>query len=186
MKSSTKRFLSILLAILFFVASLFVYSSLIRPAYSEIHNLRAEIAGRLDFISKNEAVIQRVKNLLSEYQNVAEIQQTTSLSLPLEQNIAQGVNQISALAGFNNLILESLSVQQLAIKPSAQPGLIKGVGVLRYSFRLGGAYADFKSFLQAVETNISLMDLVDLKIEQAAKDNNLFYTANIDTYYQAE
>lgn len=188
MKASAKRFLSILLAILMFVASLFVYSTLIRPVYSEIKSLRAEIAGRLEFISENETSIQQVEKLLTEYQDIAKVQETTSLILPLEQNASQGVNQISGLAGFNNLIVEFLSIQQLAIKPSIQPGLVKGLGILRYNFRLTGTYEGFKSFLQAVETNISLMDLANLKIEPATKSTkgNLSYTVNMDTYYQAE
>ncbi|NCO15499.1 MAG: hypothetical protein GW899_01980, partial [Parcubacteria group bacterium] len=76
----------------------------------------------------------------------------------------------------------------LAIKPSDQPGLVKGLGILRYNFRLTGTYDGLKSFLQAVETNISLMDLVSLKIEPATKSakGNLSYTVNMDTYYQAE
>ena len=188
MKASTKRFLSILLAILMFIASLFIYSTLIRPAYSEIKSLRAEIAGRLELISKNEVSIQQVKKLLTEYQDIARVQETISLILPLEQNTSQGVNQINGLSKFNNLTIEFLSVQQLAIKPSTRPGLVKGLGVLRYNFRMTGTYEGFKSFLQAVETNISLMDLVNFKIEPATKSakGNLSFTVNMDTYYQAE
>ena len=108
--------------------------------------------------------------------------------LPLEQNTSQGVYQISGLAGFSNLTVELLSVQQLAIKPSIQPGLVKGLGILRYNFRLTGTYEGFKSFLQAMETNISLMDLVNLKVEPAVKPakGNFSYTINMDTYYQSE
>ena len=188
MKASIKRFLSILLAILMFVASLFVYSTLIRPAYSEIKSLRAEIAGRLELISKNEVSIQQVKKLLTEYQDIAKVQETISLILPLEQNTSQGVNQIDGLSKLNKLTIDFLSIQQLAIKPSTQPGLVKGLGVLRYNFRLTGTYESLKSFIQAVETNISLMDLVSLKIEPATKSakDNFSYTVNMDTYYQAE
>ena len=188
MKASTKRFSSILLAILIFIASLFIYSSLIRPAYSEIKSLRAEIASRLKLINKNEVFVQQVKKLLTEYQDVAKVQETTSLILPLEQNTPQTVNQINGLSEFNKLTIEFLSVQQLAIKPSDQPGLVKGLGVLRYNLRLTGTYENFKLFLQAAETNVNLMDLVSLKIEQATKSaqDNLSYTITMDTYYQAE
>lgn len=188
MKASAKRFSSILVAILFFIASLFIYSSLIQPAYSDIKNLRTEVANRLDFISKNETFIQQVKNLLNEYQNVAKIQETTSLILPLNQNIPQGVNQINGLSKINNLTTELLSVQQLAIKPSKQPNLVKGLGSLRFTFRLTGPYENFKPFLQAMETNINLMDLVSLKIEPPEKaGRDIFsYTLIVDTYYQSD
>ncbi len=184
MKASSKRFLSILVAILLFVASIFVYSSLIRPAYTDIKNLRAELESKSDIFTKNDASIKQVKKLLTEYQDITQIQQTISLILPLEQNVSVGVNQINGLARFNNLTVELLSARQLAIKPSAQSDLVRGFGVLRYNFRLSGTYDNFKKFLQAMETNINLMDVVDLKTEATSK-GSLSYTMEVNTYYQA-
>ena len=42
MKASTKRMLSILLAILFLIGAVFIYSYLIKPAYGEVLNLRTK------------------------------------------------------------------------------------------------------------------------------------------------
>lgn len=189
MKASSKRILSILTAILMIIASLFVYSSLIRPVYSEIKNLRAEVAGRLDLINRNKASIEQVQKLLSEYQSISQAQEITSLVLPSEQNISRAVNQVVGLADLNGLFIELLAVQQLAIKPSAQPNLVKGVGVLRFNLRLAGSYENFKSFIKNLETNVNLMDLVNLKIEAATKTragDSFSYTMVIDSYYQAE
>lgn len=186
MRASAKRFSSIMVAILFFIASIFIYNSLIQPAYSGIKDLRAEIATRLDLIATNQNSIQQVQNLLTQYQNAADIQQTTSLILPLSQDIALGADQINGLSKINNLSIELLGVQQVAIKPSKQPNLVKGIGTSRFNFRLNGAYENFKAFLQAVETNINLTDLVSLKIEPATSRNNFLYTMTVDTYYQSE
>ncbi len=188
MKASTKRFSSILLAILMFIGSLFIYSSLILPAYSDIKSLRTEVASRLELVNKNEISIQQVQKLLSEYQDIAKIQETTSLILPPEQNVPQAVNQINGLSKISNLAIELLSVQQLAVKPSTQAGLVRGLGTLRFNFRLAGSYEGFKAFLQALETNINLMDLVTLKIESSTKPakGGFSFTMVVDTYYQAE
>lgn len=189
MKASTKRIFSILISILMLIGSLFVYASLIRPTYSQVKDLRAEVASRLDFIAKNETYIQQVQKILSEYQDITKIKETTSLILPLEQDVASRVNQIAGLSTNNNLIIELLGVQQLSIKPSNQSNLIKGLGILRFNFRLIGNYENFKSFLQALETNITLMDLMNLKIESAPTKSgvtNFDYTMTVDTYYQAE
>ncbi len=190
MKASTKRIFSILISISMLIGSLFIYTSLIRPIYSQIKDLRIEVASRLDFIAKHETYIQQVQKLLSEYQDIAKIIETTSLILPLEPDVAFGVNQIAGLSKFYNLTIELLGVQQLAITPSSQPNSIKGLGTLRFNFRLMGSYESFKSFLQALETNITLMDLMNLKTEPAtqtkAAGNNFYYTMVVDTYYQAE
>ncbi|MEK7168255.1 MAG: hypothetical protein AAB698_00810 [Patescibacteria group bacterium] len=189
MKASNKRILSILTAILMIIASLFVYSSLIRPAYSEIKNLRAEVAGRLDLINRNKASVEQVQKLLSEYQSISQAKEMTSLVLSSEQNISQAVNQVVGLADLNGLSIELLAVQQLAIKPSNQPNLVKGVGILRFNLRLAGSYENFKSFIGNLETNVNLMDLANLKIESGAKTkagDSFSYTMIVDSYYQAK
>lgn len=190
MKSSIKRMTSILTAIFMIIASLFVYSSLIRPVYSEIKNLKAEVGSRLDIINKNKSSISQVQKLLSEYQETVKIQEITLSILPLEYNLSSAVNQIVGLANLNNLSIQSLAVQQLAIKPLTQSNLVKGIGTLRFNIRLSGSYENFKMFLGNLETNVNLMDLVSLKIEQSREirtDNKSFsFAIIIDTYYQAE
>ncbi len=188
MKASSKRFLSIIVAILVFIASLFIYSNLVRSVYSDIKDLRAEVVSRLELINKNQASVSQVKQLLNEYQNISQIQETISAVLPLEQNVPQGVNQISGLAKLNDLAISFLSVQQLAIKPSSQPGVVNGLGVLRLNFGLSGSYENFKTFLQGLDTNITLLDLLTVKMESKAtsKSGELSYTLTVDTYYQAK
>lgn len=190
MKASSKRILSILTAVLMIIASLFVYSSLIRPVYSEIKNLRSEAASRLDLINKNKVSITQVQKLLNEYQNIAQVQEVISSILPLEQNVPQAINQIVGLAELNKLSIELVAVQKSAIKPSDQPNLVKGIGTLKLNIRLSGSYENFKKFLQNLETNVNLMDVVDLKIEPEIKIKfgvgTFLYTMTIDSYYQAD
>jgi len=192
MKVSTKRVFSILIAIFMFIASLFIYSSLIKSIYAEIKNKRTEIVSRLELINKYETSIKQIQKILSEYQNISQFAETISSILPPEQNVSQSVNQISGLAKINNLIINFLSVQQLAITPSSKPDLIRGRGVLRLNFALTGSYENFRKFVQTMETNISLMDLISLKIEpkietglKSVKDN-FSYAMAVDTYYQSK
>lgn len=172
------------------IASLFIYSSLIRPVYSEIKNLRAETNSRLDVINKNKTSIAQVQKLLSEYQNIAQVQKVTSSILPLEENVPLVINQIFGLVNLNKLSIESVAIKKLAIKPSVQQKLVKGVGTLRFNLRLAGSYENFKMFIQNMETNANLLDLNDLKIETDAKTKlsgeNFLYTITVDSYYQTE
>ena len=110
--------------------------------------------------------------------------------LPTEQDVPQAVNQINELARANNLKMEVLAVQQLAIKPSSQPTVSKGVGTLRFNLRLSGSYEGLKGFLQNVENNINLMDIISFKVspvkEGRVGSNFYSFTATIDRYYQSE
>ncbi len=190
MKSSTKRFVSIILSLIMLIASVFVYSALIRPAYSEIENLRAEAGGKAQLLGQQQSSIKQVQSLLSQYQDVLKVEDTISSILPLSPDAASGVNQISGLSKINNLTLDLLSIEETAIKPSSEPDLAKGVGALKFNFHLIGSYENFKAFLQNLETNITLMDLANLKMEAAARaktgENRFSYTLSVNTYYQAE
>ncbi len=176
------------MAILIFTASLFIYSSLISPAYSEVKDLRAEVFTRKKFITQQEVYVTQVKEILNQYKDVSAIKNTISLILPTSQNTALAVNQISGLSKINNLILDTLSGQELAIKPSSQPTLVRGIGTLRFNLHLIGSYENFKSFIDNLESNITLIDLVDLKVESGARAGGNIFSYNItaDTYYQTK
>ena len=190
MKASTKRISSISISILIFVVLLVFYTYLIQPAYSDIKEKRAEVAGKLVLINEYETALVRINNLLGQYDSFSQIQDTVSLILPPNQNVPRAVSQFTGLASINRLAIENLGVQQLAIKPSLRPSLVKGLGTLRLTGRLNGDYESFKAFLGNLETNIGLTDLVSLKIEPLAKgkiaENKFAYMMVVDMYYQAE
>ncbi|MFH1346882.1 MAG: type 4a pilus biogenesis protein PilO [Spirochaetota bacterium] len=190
MRSTSKRFTSILASALMFIAAIFVYSNLVSPAYSEIKNLKAELLSSSKMVEEQQFITSQVQNLLNEYQDISSIENTVGIMLPLSQDATSNLNQITGLVTINNLKLESLSVSKMANRPSDSPNLVKGVGILRFTFQLSGSYENFKSFLKAVETNIALMDLVDLQIESPqnlkASGANLSFLINIKTYYQTE
>ena len=188
MRSSGKRLLGILATLLFLVGSIFVYGYLIRPALDEINELRGKVASRSDVLDNYGAAVKQLQNLLAQYQESADIQNQVSLALPIGQNVPQDINQIVGIAAANNMNVKSLGLQQMAIKPSKAP-LVKGMGTLRINTQLAGSYANFKSFLRSLETNITILDMANLKIEiQKDKIGSLFmvYNMSIDTYYQTQ
>jgi Tfp pilus assembly protein PilO len=188
MKASIKRILSILTAMAMFICSLFIYASFVKPSYLEIKNLRAEVTSQSELVEKNQLFTSQVQKILDQYQNISEIEEKISLILPLKQNLPQSVNQIAGIAKINDLKIISIMSQQLAITPSAQPELVNGLGTIRFDVNLIGSYAGFKTFLQSLENNVNLMDLMDLKIETSGKlaAGNLSYVLGINTYYQTK
>jgi len=173
-----------------FIAAIFVYSNFVSPAYSEIKDLRAELLSNSQAANEQQSAIAQIQNLLKEQENISSIENVIGTILPLSQNVGLSLSQISSLAAINNLKLESLTVTKRANKPSSNQKLVKSIGVLRFSFQVSGTYENFKAFLKAIETNIALMDLVDLKIEpvQILKTGggNFSFTANMETYYQTD
>jgi Tfp pilus assembly protein PilO len=186
MRASSKRTFSILVALLLLGGAIFIYSSLIKPAYADIKELRSQAASRLNLIEENQSYIVKVQNLLNEYQNAAQLQNTISILLPDEKNLSQALSQISGLASISGLFLQKASVSQLAIRPSLGSSIVKNIGTLRFETEASGSYDSFKSFLEKLETNMGIFDIESVKVSLPARaSSNAFnYSIVIDSYYQ--
>lgn len=174
----------------FLAASLLVLVYMIQPAYSNVTDTRAQIASKSELRDSYKNSIDQVTSLKKSYQNVIQSQQSISSILPEEEDIAQSVNQVVGLAKANGLQTEVLSIDRLAVRPSVQKTFARGIGTTRISFRLSGAYENFRPFIEQIETNLNLMDVNNLKIDPivSAKtgEYNFTYTLVVDNYYQAD
>ena len=171
MKNSLQRTISLLGSLGLLVAAMVIYSSLIRPEYIQVNELRGILSAKTDLLFKQQSIIFQVEELLSQYQNSARIQETVSLSLPLKEETSSIFGQLQALAQANSLSIEVFGVQNLPVTKN-------NLGALSVSLKVVGSYENFKNFLRGVETNIRVMDLSSLKIERAS------YNVVLNTYYQ--
>lgn len=193
MKVSIKRILSITISMILFIGCLVVFTYLIAPTYDEINSKRATVSSLVGLVNDYQKSLDRVNQLQSKYQDVVQSQKIISLILPLRQNTAEIVNQINNLAAVNHLKMDSLAVQLQPIKPSSNASISKGIGSLRLSFHLTGDYQDFHSYLGNLESNVYLVDLNLLKIDnpsgssllRGGESSNLSYTLTADSYYQS-
>lgn len=188
MRSSTKRILVILGSFGLMMGSLYVYLSMIIPAYAEIQELRAERQTRLEILAKQTEAQNAINTLIGQYQSIAgtDQQRVIAAMLPTGIDIPSVVNQIQGMARTNALSIQSISFQYLPIK-QGENDLVKSVGVIRVSQSLAGSYAAFKNYVQALETNVRLMDLNSLRIDAGARAivRDVFsYNLVADVYYQ--
>ena len=57
--------------------------------------------------------------------------------------------------------------------------------VIQINLRLAGTYESFKAFLERIETNIRVMDLVRLSIVPGKSGTTYSYDVVVHTYYQS-
>ncbi len=189
MKASTKRILSIMLSAILLITVTVIYVKMIRPANSEIQNLRGEIQARENLLSKQTQAVSQIQNLISQLQNqnITQFQEQISLVLPISESVPQALNQYQAIAQASGLSIQSIGVDYLAIKPAASNiNITKGTGTDRFKLKLLGSYEAMKTFFQAIETNVRLTDLVSFKINRTAQPGQNLYLNEIvvDSYYQ--
>lgn len=187
MKSSTKRSISIILAIFFLIGSLFVYKSLIKPDYKKIVDLIAEKQSLKTTLNTYTFLNQEFKKFLSRYkdQDLEMTQKQLSLMLPNKPDISYVAAQVVGIANLFKMKISSLDVKQLAIKPSDKT-TIKGLGTLRIDLQMEGDYESFKSFMKTMETNIMILNPINYKIERQSSGPFLIYKMTVDAHYQSE
>lgn len=187
MKSSTKRLLVILGSFALMVASIYVYFSMILPAYDRIQQLRGERLSKQTLLNTQRSAEQAVNELITQFENLRTFQEIVSLSLPRDADIPVILNQIQGTARLSRVNLQSLSFQYLPLEETRNQ-LVQPIGVVRVSMVLLGNYEGIKEYISSLETNIRIMDLNSLKIDGGAKltSDILTYNLVVDVYYQSE
>ncbi|MBI2075250.1 MAG: hypothetical protein HYZ07_02425 [Candidatus Harrisonbacteria bacterium] len=187
MKASTKRIISLFGTAAAFIAALLTYAFFLRPLYDSVNVMRGELAAKSQLYDAQQRIMAKVNDLLAQYQGKAKIQDTISTTLPFEPAASFVVAQLQAIASGNGVAMEELNTQLLPLdQPVVNIDGLKGIGRMRASAKLIGDYAGLKGFLQGVETNLRLMDLVEAKVETIPKNPAaLVFSVLIDAYYQA-
>lgn len=194
MKQSSKRLLSLIVAVVFLFGAFFIYFNLIQPAYEEVQVARGEVYAKEDFIETQKNVVEQVKLALEQYQGKEELQRAVSMAIPPGTNQSEIAHQISALATQNQLTIQSLSaatptvqnVKEVEASADANNFKVKPLGVLSFQLKVSGTYANFKAFLSNLENNIRVVDVKSVSVEELGKANQDFYLFSITvaTYYQ--
>lgn len=187
MRVSTKRILSMVVALVLLVGALMVYGSLIRPALDGIGVIRGEIAAKQDLLNNQEVAVSQARDLLGELQNSRRIEETVSLAIPIGENTTQAMSQIQAIVQNSNVTVQSLSLSPKPFLSNVRQSLVRRLGVLQFNLSVNGGYDNIKNFLESLETNVRVANLETLKLSRFSSPAffNL-YGLNVvfDMYYQ--
>lgn len=189
MKYSKKRFINILLSMVFIAAALFIYSFFLVQTFQTAKALRGEVEAKRQLYKDQLVAIKRVKTLLAQFEENLRLQETLNSILPVgNAELPAVVAQINGLAKLNGVILDKLSIRFGPIGPAAvQIPLAAGIGKATVEFGAEGSYESLKGFLAMLENNIRIMDVMNLDAEILLNEQNLLRMAfKVDVYYQAK
>ena len=185
--SFNKRILFVLTSLIFLGGAIFVYSSLIQPAYSDAQQMRNELYTKQQMIAKYTQSVQGLQTILSKFQGQGNVQDTISRILPSKQDPSYVTTQLIGFAKLNNLQVQSLALSpQPSIAIGNATGTIRGVGVLQADMQTVGGYSNFKKFLSQIESNLLILDVNNLTmtLQKTTTANVLQETFSIKSYYQ--
>ncbi|MEX2054027.1 MAG: type 4a pilus biogenesis protein PilO [Candidatus Colwellbacteria bacterium] len=185
MKPAAQRLLGILTGMILIIASLAVYSALLVPKYKEVQNLRGERSALTGLLAQEQESVDAVQRLIRQYSSIADLRDSLAITLPNEEKTASIVNQFQGIASSNGILMDSLSIRPLAIAPRVNDFVVEPVGTLRVSMQLIGDYQALKAYLAALETNVRIMDVKSIRIENAGRSSGPYnYQVEVDTYHQ--
>ncbi len=185
MKPAAQRLVGILVGMALVIGSLVVFSSLVVPQYKKIQELRGERQALSGLLAEEREAVDAVQRLIRQYDSVADLRNTLAITLPNEEETASMVNQFQGIASSNGILMDSLAVRPLAIEPTKMADIVRPVAPLRVSMTLVGNYESLKGYLAALETNVRIMDVKSIKVENANSTAGPYrYQVEVDTYYQ--
>lgn len=188
MKPSTQRALSMVLAAVFIVFGLVIFSTLVSGAYDQVQRLRGELSAKSNLFQVQSHQLAQVQNLISQYQGITRLQDSLNLALPLQVDTVGAIIQINAIAQKNGLTIGSINFDPLVeARKEAGVVVVKDIGTLNMTLKLTGSYSSFKNFLSDLESNIRIMDVTSLKMAPAGREageDSFNFDLTVSTYYQ--
>jgi Tfp pilus assembly protein PilO len=172
--------------VLFFIfASILIFADL--PAYNKFIFARNEIQRYEDSISIKEDIVANVSQLKQIYENREDAIKKVSYVLPAEKDTPGLIVQFESLASENGLILERIDFGKVIKKTTDKSGLGLTAKVLEANVKMKGSYSSFRSFLEALEYNIRIMDVQTINISSSRAEGALQifgFNIKLKVYYQ--
>lgn len=187
MKPSSYRLLTIVSSMVFVIGTIFVYTAFIRGTYEEIQVLRAKRDGAKETLAETEHAIESIKALAQKYESLTDLKDNFSLMLPGDKDLPTAINQLESLAIQKNVSIGSLVVSEIpsrTLLAKRTATAIRPVRAVLVDIKLTGTYDDMKDFLEAIQTNVRLMDVVSVKINGGGVKTDLDHSIVVQTYYQ--
>jgi Tfp pilus assembly protein PilO len=195
MKESTKRNLSLILIIVFFIVAFVVFFNYTWPALLKVLDANDKLKVVKQNYAKQLQSLQMAKQIIDQYKNLTNVNQTISLTLPKSEEIYNVITQLNKISQNSGLLLQSISLQRSAstsqtTSTTKTESLINKPQTITLTLNLVGTYEAFKTWLEAIETNIRLMDITNINFsgvlssEKSTTANIFNYRVTLNTYYQ--
>jgi Tfp pilus assembly protein PilO len=195
MKESTKRNLSLILIIVFFIVAFVVFFNYTWPALLKVLDANDKLKVVKQNYAKQLQSLQMAKQIIDQYKNLTNVNQTISLTLPKSEEIYNVITQLNKISQNSGLLLQSISLQRSAstsqtTSTTKTESLLNKPQTITLTLNLVGTYEAFKTWLEAIETNVRLMDITNINFsgvlssEKSTTTNIFNYRVTLNTYYQ--
>lgn len=129
---------------------------LIMPAYDRVMTLRVALTERNEILINRNAILSNISALTKKYaERATDIQRFASI-VPSQKSAPEIVSSMQALANQNGLQLTTITLSSANTQDS-NPYRPQSIDMAFF-----GSYPAFKSFLEALEKNIRIIDITSI------------------------
>lgn len=160
------------------------------PSYNKFVSFREEIDKQNNSLIEKKELVANVNQLKQVYDSRKDEVKRVYYAIPAKRDIPGLIVQFEALASENGLILENINLGKIKTERS-KLGEIESpeetYKSLDITLKLAGNYLAFKSFLQALEFNVRLMDINLISFSSIeTEESGLVFTFDVKlkAYYQ--
>jgi len=179
----------ILISVVVFFAILFL---LVLPTYNKTGLLRGMLKDDTNSLKETEEVFAKANQLKQVYEARKDEINKVYYILPSGSDIPNLIVQLEALASENGLILDKMNfikktlikkiaTEETATTPESEPQ--KEYKTLGVTLSLVGNYNSFKSFLEALELNMRLMDIKSITFSGQKEAVGFTFNIELEAYY---
>jgi len=158
----------------------FVFWGWLLPGYNSFSLLRSDIETKQVDVVKKKTIVDNLNGLITKYDSRADEIDRLSLLVPPSKNLSEIITAIESLSSTTGLQLSS-------VKLGAQKNTAgETSSVVSIELSMLGEYIPFTGFLDQLEKNIRLMDIISISIGQstdAAFPDLLNIVLKINTYF---
>lgn len=199
MKETTKRNFSLILTIIFFLISLIAFFNYTWPALLRVLDLNDSLKLIKEEYTRQNKSLQIAKDIINQYKNLSNVNQMISLTLPKTDELFNVVAQLEKISSESGILIQNITIKpplQSATSTAAsasaggsKESLISSVQSINVDLSMVGTYESFKTWINAIETNIRLMDITSINftgmVASEKTSTNIFnFRVNLNFYYQ--
>jgi Tfp pilus assembly protein PilO len=177
MTSANKNYLGAILAGL----GIIIFWVFVMSFWNDISPLNQAIKEREQLLLSRKEIIQKLKDLYEQYQTKTEEVKKISIIIPETKNLAEIISTLENISQEAGMKFFNLSISDI------KRGSDQGIETLSINFNLTGTYNSFIIFLDLIERNFRLMDVVnfnvDLEDKTGLETGLLNFKLQVDTYY---
>lgn len=191
MTQSSKRAISIILSLAFFVMAIFIYASFVVPAYADANLLRGELSTKQSALSEQRQIVEKIRELLARFESIPGLESTLSNVVPNDEAVSALFNEVYSIASRSGLRVDDFSSNTaLALAPNrdSNSAALRNLGTMQVETTLIGSYESIRAFIEALERDVRIMDINEVSIESAADPGSNLFTVRLQlkAYYQTK